>query len=97
MTIEQFNTSLKEAHPPASLSALLQAMWYDAKGDWHKAHDIAQDVQSNDGSLVHAYLHRKEGDTGNASYWYNHAKRNFPNVSLQDEWEMIVKEFLLTR
>lgn len=94
MTLQQFKASLTESQPPSGLSPLLIALWYDANGDWHKAHDIAQDVHTNDGSRMHAYLHRKEGDNWNANYWYRRAGRTMPDVSLDEEWEDMVADFL---
>lgn len=79
------NTSTPEVSP------LLEAMWHDAKGNWHKAHDIAQEIHSPEGSWVHAYLHRKEGDHTNAQYWYRKARYKMPSFSLNQEWEEIVK------
>lgn len=58
------------------------------------AHNIAQDIASDDGSWIHAYLHRKEGDQGNAVYWYHRAGRPVPRGSLHEEWEQIVNELL---
>lgn len=95
-TFEAFTESLKDNNPPASLSVLLKAMWFDGKGDWHLAHELAQEVATREGSWVHAYLHRKEGDRGNAGYWYNRAGRSMPTHSLEAEWESITRE-LLTR
>jgi hypothetical protein len=69
-------------------------MWYDGQGDWTKAHDIAQEMHNDDGAWIHAYLHRKEGDNGNASYWYQRAKRRMPAYELQREWEEITAYFL---
>lgn len=94
MTLEEFKSSLKNFDPPNGLSHLLKALWYDGKNNWEMAHNIAQDINSNDGSWVHAYLHRKEGDLGNASYWYSRAGRRMPEVSLEEEWDGIVSEFL---
>ncbi|SFS10208.1 hypothetical protein SAMN05421771_1760 [Granulicella pectinivorans] len=75
-------------------SGLLLALWWDAKGDWKQAHEIAQDVEGADGAWVHAYLHRKEGDTWNAGYWYRRAGRPEARGSLREEWEEIVTELL---
>jgi hypothetical protein len=83
--------SLKQ--PPA-LSSLLVALWHDAQGDWHKAHELAQDIETSDGAWVHAYLHRKEGDPSNANYWYRQAGKKFPQQTLRQEWEEIVTELL---
>ena len=94
MTLKEFKSSLAEKKPPHQLSILLQALWYDAKGDWEASHNLAQDVNTKDGSWIHAYLHRKEGDSGNASYWYHRANRNMPSYSLDQEWEDISSHFL---
>jgi hypothetical protein len=94
MTFSEFKQSLTQSSPPSDLNPLLKAMWYDGKEDWESAHDLAQEVNTNDGSWVHAYLHRKEGDNGNASYWYHRANRKMPACSLKEEWEMISKELL---
>lgn len=93
MTFEDFKNSLTQPNPPA-VSDLLKALWFEGKGDWESAHNIAQDIHSNDGSWIHAYLHRVEGDLGNASYWYSRANRKMPASSLKDEWSAIVKELL---
>lgn len=69
MTFETFRQSLTAAEPPAGLSLALLGLWWDAKGDWTMAHESAQQDEGPDGSRVHAYLHRKEGDAGNADYW----------------------------
>jgi hypothetical protein len=94
MTLQEFKTTLTQSSPPASINKLLQAMWFDAKDDWEAAHNIAQEIHTREGSWIHAYLHRKEGDTGNASYWYHKANKNLPRVSLTQEWEDIVTDFL---
>lgn len=94
MTFDSFKTSLTAATPPAGLSKELEALWYDGKGDWHNAHEIAQERNTPTYCLIHAYLHRKEGDNGNANYWYNRAGRKMPAVSLGEEWAKLVREFL---
>jgi hypothetical protein len=93
MTVQEFTATLNNATPP-SVSPLLQALWHDAKGDWHTAHNIAQDITSPDGSWVHAYLHRKEGDESNAAYWYRRANKPFNQNTLEGEWAEIVRAFL---
>jgi hypothetical protein len=93
-TFKEFKDSLQENKIPKGLNRLLVALWLDAKGNWDEAHKIAQSVTTVNGSLVHAYLHREEGDLGNSSYWYSKAGKQLPNISLQEEWEQIVT-FLL--
>jgi hypothetical protein len=94
VTITEFKAALQNEASFFS-NPLLNALWHDEKGDWKKAHEIAQDVFSFDGSWVHAYLHRKEGDASNAAYWYSKAKRKMPTVSLAEEWESIVADLLM--
>lgn len=94
MTLEQFKASLEDDVPPASVGELLQALWHEANDDWDKSHTIVQDIDSQEASWIHAYLHRKEGDLGNAAYWYQRAGRSMPSSSVNDEWEEIVKHFL---
>ena len=89
MTVEEFlKTEADEFH-----GALL-ALWWDGRGDWGKAHEIAQDIAGVDGAWVHAYLHRKEGDVGNAGYWYRRAGRDVARGDLRVEWVAIVTEML---
>jgi hypothetical protein len=93
MTVEGFRNTLSSMTPP-SLPPLLLALWHDAKGDWKKAHTLAQDVDDAAGAWVHAYLHRKEGDVGNAGYWYRRANQPIATDSLESEWDRIAR-FLL--
>ncbi len=94
MTRAELQTSLDNDGPPKELSPLVLALWHDGKGDWKEAHHIAQDISSPDGSLIHAYLHRKEGDQGNASYWYQRAGEPQPEISLKEEWNNLVDKYL---
>ncbi len=79
---------------PAGLKSPLEALWLDARGEWEAAHMAAQGDESQEAAWVHAYLHRKEGDDGNAGYWYKRAGRDKPDVSLEDEWERMVGALL---
>ncbi len=94
MTLDQFRESLQHDEPPAGLDFALTGLWWDAKGDWTKAHESAQQDEGPRGAWVHAYLHRKEGDAGNAAYWYGQAKRPVANGALADEWLEIVTALL---
>jgi hypothetical protein len=80
--------------PPAGLSLAAQALWWDAKGDWDKAHQCAQAQDDPAGALVHAYLHRKEGDASNAGYWYRRAGKAPAAGPLEAEWEVIAGALL---
>lgn len=94
MSIEEFRQSLTNAQPPADLSNSLQALWHEAKGDWARAHDILQHEDNATGAWVHAYLHRVEGDAGNAAYWYRRAGKPVSQQQLADEWNSLVAELL---
>lgn len=89
-----FTASLSRPEPPAGLSLALQGLWWDAKGDWERAHDCAQEREDAAGNRLHAYLHRKEGDLGNAGYWYRRAGVSPFDGSLQAEWEALAKGWL---
>lgn len=90
MTLVEFKQSVQQSAPPSTLSILLLALWHDAKGQWDTAHQLAQEVETSQGCWIHAYLHRKEGDLGNAAYWYHKAKQPVCNKRLSEEWEEIV-------
>ncbi len=96
MSLEEFVHSTKgDAEiPPAGLSAALLSLWYDARGDWESAHKAAQDDPARDPAWVHAYLHRKEGDIGNARYWYARARRPEAEGPLDEEWTQIARALL---
>ena len=94
MTITEFKDSLTDQHPPANLSKNLEALWHDANGAWNTAHDIVQLTSGFDGDWIHAYLHRKEGDLSNASYWYSRIGRSRPNITLEEEWEELANHLL---
>ncbi len=97
MDLAEFQLSQKKSTPPPGLSFALQALWYEAKGDWDKSHELAQKDDGPAGNWVHAYLHRKEGDTSNARYWYNQAAKPVYTGSLDDEWTAIAEELLEAR
>ena len=93
MTLAEFNATLDSNTPPA-VSPALVALWHDAKGDWSRAHEVAQDVDDATGAWVHAYLHRKEGDESNAGYWYRRAGKPVEHGPLDAEWARIVTALL---
>ena len=94
MTLEEFRQSLLGEQPPGDLSLALAGLWWDAKGNWTQAHESAQQDEGPAGSWVHAYLHRKEGDTSNAGYWYKRADKAPAERSLEQEWLEIVESLL---
>ena len=93
-TLTAFKQSLNLAEPITGLSVQLRSLWYDGKGDWRQAHAQVDQLTDQASALVHACLHRKEGDIWNANYWYNKAGQTRPNISLEKEWEALVVEFL---
>ena len=94
MTPEEFRKSATgtKPEPPDGMSPALLALWHDANGNWEKAHEVAQSDTTREGSWVHAYLHRKEGDIGNAGYWYARARRPAADGPLEGEWTAMVQE-----
>src|SRR5579863_2668503 len=94
MNLAAFRQSLADPTPPAGLGPALAALWHDARGDFDRAHQLAQGDEGGRGDWVHAYLHRKEGDAANADYWYRRAGRPFCRESLDAEWEAIARALL---
>ena len=94
MTLEEFRESLRGAGPPGNLTLALGGLWWDAKGNWNRAHESAQQDEGPEGPWVHAYLHRKEGDSSNAAYWYRRAGKPPARCSLEQEWRTISESLL---
>ena len=95
MTYDRFlETVAQDDAPDCDLPNTLKALWWAAKGDWHRSHDIAQDIHNRDGSWIHAYLHRVKGDLGNAGYWYNRADQPACDGPLGDERDALIHHFL---
>ncbi|HKJ79865.1 MAG TPA: hypothetical protein VKA10_10030 [Prolixibacteraceae bacterium] len=68
---------------------LIEALEQDKNGNWDKAHEIVQSMNHEFAYWIHAYLHRKEPDLSNASYWYSRAKKQMPDYSYDREWKEI--------
>src|SRR5580692_9548313 len=94
MNISEFEASIAEQAPRAVLPAPLAALWWDAKGDWAKAHGLVDELETTDAMAVHAYLHRKEGAASNAAYWYQRAGSEFRRPTLEAEWSALVEALL---
>jgi hypothetical protein len=94
MDFETYQATLTEDAPPEGLSLAAQALWWEAKGDWHQAHQCAQKQADTEGAWAHAYLHRVEGDLSNAGGWYRRAGRTPSQGPLKEEWETIARELL---
>jgi len=94
MTLEQFRDSLSHEEPPRQLSVALSALWWDAKNNWKQAHESVAQDEGPACAWVHAYLHRKEGDLGNAGYWYRRANRAPASGPLEQEWLEIARSLL---
>ncbi len=94
MTLQEFRDCLTHKEPPEKLTFALAGLWWDGKGDWTKAHESAQQDESAAGAWVHAYLHRKEGDSSNAAYWYSRAEKAAARCSFEEEWQEIAVTLL---
>jgi hypothetical protein len=94
MDLDAFKGSTTRREPPPELAPAIQALWWDAKGEWSKAHERAQAQENKEGAWVHAYLHRKEGDLANAGYWYRRAGKPVASGSFDIEWEAIARALL---
>jgi hypothetical protein len=70
-SIRDIETALDEIltadHQRRELIRALALLWHDH----HEAsHAIVQDMETRDGSYIHAILHRREPDYFNAKYWF---------------------------
>ena len=93
--IDAFRRSTTAATPAAELSPALQALWWVRRGDWDRAHGCVQQHEGEpECDLVHAHLHRQEGDLGNARHWYRQVGQSLPTVSLETEWDAIAADLL---
>ena len=93
MQYREFIDSLDQDACPGRLEPCLQALWYDAKGEWDTAHEVVQQMDDVMAARIHAYLHRKEGDDWNSRYWHRRAGSVFPEgMSLEAEWDSLVRE-----
>jgi hypothetical protein len=93
MTVDEFKANVRVDSPP-DFPAPLRALWHDARGEWDRAHEVAQEIHDATGAWIHAYLHRKEGDRDNAAYWYGQANQPVATDSLDAEWTRIVTAVL---
>lgn len=94
MRFEAFKSSLAGAAPPAGASLPVQALWWQKKGDWHRAHRLLQETHDESGAWAHAYLHRVEGDERNAGGWYRRAGKSPSTAPLDQEWQEIATALL---
>jgi hypothetical protein len=94
MDLKTFLGSLHQAMPPPGQSELLQSVWHGLKGDWDRAHAIAQEHSGADAAWIHAWIHRIEGDADNARYWYRQAERAPYSGDTRDEGGAIAAELL---
>ena len=94
MNITEFRASLNLQEPPGEISVPLSALWWDAKGEWARAHSSVDELETPDGMAVHAYQHRKECAASNADYRYARAGRIFLRPTLEQEWEALVQGLL---
>lgn len=94
MDLKSFKALLEDDNAGTQLTGVLLALWKVGRGDWIGAHNIVQDGQHKDEAWIHAYLHRAEGDLGNAAYWYRKAGQPIAHESLEAEWDSIVQTLL---
>jgi hypothetical protein len=95
MNVQEFERTTSRNRPPSGLSPMLEALWFARKGDWKRAHAIVQERENETiSALVHAHLHRVEGDLSNAGYWYRRAGRKPSDMTLDDEWKVLTAQFL---
>lgn len=73
----------------ASLLKALCLLWHD---HLDAAHRLVQEVDEPDGSLLHAIMHRREGDYWNSKYWFRRAGAHPVLVSLSSRAAKLLAE-----
>jgi hypothetical protein len=58
-------------------------------GKWDQAHEIVQSHSDSLSCLIHAYIHRVEGDLDNAKHWYGQAGSTMPDVDRDAELKQL--------
>ena len=94
LDLDAFKETLSDKVSPRAIAPPLSALWWAKKGDRDKAHTLVMDEAGAEAAWVHAYLHRMEGDVGNAAYWYAKARRQPATGSLDAEWDVMVAALL---
>ena len=94
MKVKDFLATLEETKPPFGVSSCMKSLWHYRKGNWEKAHEIVQDLSTDDAAWVHAFLHRDEGDLWNADYWYKRAGKSRPDLPLEKKWLLIAEALI---
>jgi hypothetical protein len=94
LDLDRFRASLAAPAPPPGVAGALAALWWDARGDWARAHEAAQADPTPAGAAAHAYLHRKEPDPANARYWYARAGRAPARGPAEAEWTALAQALL---
>ncbi len=79
----EIDRALEAGKLPSVTGRLIRAtilLWHD---HLDTAHALAQEIESADGSYVHAIMHRREPDYGNAKYWFRRvgAHACFPELA----------------
>lgn len=58
-------------------------------GNWEESHALVQVHDDEYACLIHGYLHRVEGDLGNARYWYGRGNSSLPKNTLDEEFDRL--------
>ena len=77
----------------SNITLYIKALDAEKEGDWKQAHQIVQEINTPEAAWIHAYLHRVEGDPGNAEYWYRRAGKPACRSSLELERDALYAAF----
>ncbi len=73
--------------------ALIKSVQAALAGDWHAAHNIAQDYNDNTANWIHAVLHKIEPDEWNSRYWYRRTDKEYEDYAdATEEFKAILTE-----
>ena len=95
MEYNDFIKLIEKQKPSEKLSGIHLAIFYILKDNWDMAHETVQKLNTAIACQFHAYLHRVEGDMGNADYWYRRADMEPATASLETELSDIIKSVFI--
>ncbi|HMJ88620.1 MAG TPA: hypothetical protein VK530_02330 [Candidatus Acidoferrum sp.] len=86
-SVAELNHALDTFFTQKTISSGTQDLLRSAALLWHDhvdaSHTISQGIETRDGSWLHAIMHRREPDYGNAKYWFRRVGQHeaFPFVA----------------
>lgn len=86
MNFSEFLRQLQSTDMPTQTNPSFMALWHLYRRDLDEAHELIQHLDQALPCLIHGFIHKTEGDHGNASYWYRRGGLSKNNMEYDEEW-----------